>query len=109
MQTDYYLVITTTNSEETAANLAKFAVESRLARSGNIIRNVRSIYSWQGEMCDESECILLLKTGHVKLQILMKKLREAHPYELPQIIAIPIPEGDDDYLRWIWDWVSAEY
>lgn len=108
MRTDYYVVMTTTETETDAVTLAKLAVELRLARCVNIIRNVRSIYSWQGELCDESECLLLMKTGHVKLDDLMETIRKKHPYELPELLAIPIPEGDDDYLRWIWDWVSAE-
>ncbi len=109
MHADYYLVITTVSKETEAVNLAKFAVESRLARCVNIVRSVRSIYSWQGELCDETECMLLFKTGHTKLQLLIEKLRESHPYELPEIIAIPITQGDPDYLRWVWDWISAEY
>ena len=109
MYSDICVVMTTTNSEETAANLARFLVESRLARCVNIIKGVRSIYFWQGELCDESEWLLLIKTGHVKLDTLMKKLREAHPYELPEIISFPISDGDEDYLRWIWDYISAEF
>jgi len=108
MHVDYYLVMTTTETEEDAAKLAKFAVENRLARCVNIIRNTRAIYSWQGEMCDINECMLLIKTGHVKLDELLEKLRVEHPYELPELVAIPMPQGDDDYMRWIWDWVSAE-
>ncbi len=109
MHSDYYLLMTTTPNEEVAVNLARFLVESRLARCVNIQRNIRSIYSWQGDICDEVECLLLIKTGHLKVEELITKLREAHPYELPEIISIPITHGDDDYLRWIWDWVSAEF
>ncbi|MBN1356890.1 divalent-cation tolerance protein CutA [bacterium] len=108
MHPDYYIVLTTAATEEIAASLARMLVEKRLARCVNIIRNVRSIYSWQGEICDESECMMMIKTGHIKLDELMEQLREKHPYELPEILALPIETGDEDFLRWVWDWVSAE-
>lgn len=108
MHSDYYLVMVTFEKEEDAVRIAKLLVESRLARCCNILPGARSIYSWQGELCDERELVMFIKTGSVKLQELMEKIREEHPYELPEIMALPITEGDEDYLRWIWDWVSAE-
>jgi periplasmic divalent cation tolerance protein len=108
MHVDYYLVMTTTETEDIAVQLAKMLVEQRLARCVNIVKGVRSIYSWQGELCDESECMLMIKTGHIKLAELMEMLREEHPYELPEILALPVTEGDEDFFRWVWDWVSAE-
>jgi periplasmic divalent cation tolerance protein len=109
MHYDYYIVVTTVSEETDAVNISKQVIDERLARCVNIIRNIRSIYSWQGETCDESEHLLLIKTGHPKLDELMEKLRSIHPYELPEIIAVPISTGDEDYLRWIWDWISAEF
>ncbi len=108
MHADNYIVMTTVEKEEDAVKLAKMAVELRLARGVNIMRNCRSIYSWQGEMCDETECVLLMKTGSVKLEELMEMIRNNHPYELPEIMAMPLTHGDDDFFRWVWDWVSAE-
>ena len=108
MHADYYVVTTTVATADTAEKIGKMLVSERLAGCVNIIPGVRSIYSWQGELHDEPEWMLKIKTGHVKLQELIERLKEVHPYELPEVIAVPIAEGSEDYLRWIWDWVSAE-
>ena len=108
MHSDYYMVIPTIDDENLAAEIANKMVSQRLARCVNIIPGTRSIYSWQGEICDDQELLMIFKTIHVKLEKLMESIREMHNYELPEIVALPITEGDDDYLRWIFDWTSAE-
>ncbi len=108
MHSDYYMVMTTLDDENLASEIAKEMISRRLARCVNIFPGVRSIYSWQGEICDDQELVMIFKTINVKLEKLMESIREMHKYELPEIVALPITEGDADYLRWIFDWTSAE-
>ena len=65
----------------------------------NIVRNLRSIYSWQGKVEDESEVLMIVKTQKKLFHSLSQKVRELHSYSVPEIIALPIVEGSEDYLE----------
>jgi len=95
------VVFITTSNEDEAAKIARALVEGRLAGCVNIIRNIRSIYTWQGKIEDESEVLMVVKTQKSLFDSLSKKVRELHSYTVPEIIAIPIVEGFEDYLRWL--------
>jgi len=86
---------------ETARRLARLLVEERLAACGNIIERVRSIYRWQGKIEDQPEALLLLKTRSELFEALRKRVVELHPYEVPEIIALPLAAGHPPYLDWI--------
>lgn len=89
--------------EDDAAMIAKVLVESRLAACVNIVKNIRSIYSWQGRIEDDSEVLMLAKTRRELFSMLSDKVRELHGYDVPEIIALPIIDGSEDYLKWIKD------
>lgn len=95
------LVCCTVPDTETASKLAKRLVEQRLAACVNIISGVRSVYEWQGKLCDDAEALLLIKTTTDKLEPLQSFILSEHPYELPEVIAVPIEAGLPAYLDWI--------
>ncbi len=101
---DISIVLVTTGSEEEAAKLGRTLVEEKLAACANIIPRIRSIYSWKGEVYDEQESLMLIKSRTPLFAALKSRIRELHSYEVPEIIAFPISQGLHEYL----DWVVAE-
>jgi len=95
------LVLCTCPDENTAVQLAQTLVEKRLAACVNINGAIRSVYRWQGEIQQDQEALLMIKTtknGWAKLE---QTLLELHPYDVPEIIAVPISAGSKDYLNWV--------
>ena len=99
--TDALLVFTTLPSADKAAELAKALVEERLAACANLLPAVRSIYRWQGKLQDENEVLVLLKTRAEHLERLKLRILELHPYEVPEVLAIPVEAGYQPYLDWL--------
>jgi len=99
--TDALLVFTTLPSAEKAAELGKVLVEERLAACANLIPAVRSIYRWQGKLQDENEVLMLLKTRAENLERLKLRILELHPYEVPEVLAVPVEAGYQPYLEWL--------
>lgn len=95
------VVYITASNEDEAAKIARALVEARLAGCVNIIRNIRSIYSWQGKIEDEPEVLMVVKTRKTLFESLSRKVKELHSYSVPEIIALPIAEGTVDYLKWL--------
>lgn len=95
------VVYMTAPNEEEAAKIAKTLVEERLAGCINIVKNIRSIYSWQGKIEDESEVLMIAKSQRSLFDTLKRRVKELHSYTVPEIIAIPIIEGSEDYLNWL--------
>ena len=90
-------------STAVAETLATGLVEAGLAACVNLLPGVRSIYRWQGKVETADEVMLWAKTSRRHYPALERQLREAHPYELPEIIAVSITTGSDAYLQWIKD------
>jgi periplasmic divalent cation tolerance protein len=99
--TDAVVIFTTCASEEEALSIAKALVEESLAACVNMISPVRSIYRWGGEICDEKEWLLIIKTGRERIEALESKIKSLHSYSIPEIICLPILEGSLDYLEWV--------
>lgn len=99
--TEKIIVLSTCGSEEEARRVAKSLVESRVAACVNILPGVRSIYHWQGEMLDEQEWMLVIKSTRPLFEQLCAGLRKVHSYQVPEAIAIPVVGGHQDYLDWI--------
>jgi periplasmic divalent cation tolerance protein len=95
------LVLSTTDSPELAEKIAAALVEAREAACVNIVPGVRSIYRWEGKVCSESECLLLIKSSAEKFAAIQRRIRLLHSYQIPEIIAVPISEGDPEYLKWL--------
>lgn len=94
------LALSTAPDETCARDLARALVERRLAGCVNWMP-VRSAYRWEGEVREEGEVLLLIKTDRARLDALRRELDERHPYELPELIAVPIGDGSEAYLQWL--------
>ncbi len=101
---DCVLVFITAPDMATAASLARHLVEERLAAGVNLVPGVRSIYRWQGEVHDEPEVQLLLQTRADRVDELARRVSDLHPYDVPEVMALPITAGHGPYL----DWIRAE-
>ena len=99
--TDAYLVITNLPDRESAGRLAHLLVEKRLAACVNILSPCRSVYRWKGKTEDAEEIPMLIKTARDRYAELEAAIRAAHPYELPEIIAVPLAGGLPAYLEWV--------
>jgi len=98
------VVLVTAPTGEPAAAIASRLVEERLAACVNVVAGVRSIYRWEGRVCDDREDLLVIKTGADRLEALTARLKEIHPYEVPEVLALPVEAGAQAYL----DWLTAE-
>jgi periplasmic divalent cation tolerance protein len=101
--TDKTLVLSTTESIDQARRIAEALVDRRLAACVNIIPRITSIYRWKGKVRESEEWLLLIKTTTDAFEGLRAALKELHPYELPECIALAIDDGSEEYLKWISD------
>ncbi len=97
----FYQVFSTVDSKEKAVEIAKVLVNEKFAACVQIYGSGESFYWWEGRVESASEWLILIKTSENKLEALIKKLKEIHPYEVPEIIAHEIKAGNTDYLRWV--------
>jgi periplasmic divalent cation tolerance protein len=95
------VVLSTFPDAEKAAQVARILVEEQLAACVNVIATVRSIYRWQGAIQDDTEALAILKTTAERYSQLAARLAELHPYEVPEIIALPLAGGHPPYLAWL--------
>ena len=98
---DYCLVFTTCNDGSTAEKIATELVTSQTAACVNMINSVKSVYQWENSIETDEEIILVIKTRKSLLDDLEKKLVDIHPYELPELISVPIESGSEKYLNWL--------
>ncbi|MDI6751804.1 MAG: divalent-cation tolerance protein CutA [bacterium] len=97
----YIVVFITASEEEQAKKIAEELVSKRLIACANILPKVSSLFWWQGRICSEKEVLLILKTKEDLLDKVIKTTKELHSYEVPEIIALPIIGGSEEYLEWI--------
>lgn len=95
------LVLCTCPDEDSARQLAGSLVQEKLAACVNIVNPISSIFAWQGRIDTEQESLLLIKTTETAYSELEQAIKQQHPYDVPEIIAIPIQQGSADYLNWI--------
>jgi periplasmic divalent cation tolerance protein len=95
------VVLVTTPTAERAAEIARALVEERLAACGNVVPGIRSVYRWEGKIHDDAEALLVLKTTRERFDALRERVLALHPYEVPEVIALPIEAGSAPYLAWI--------
>ena len=99
--TDCVVVLVTAPGEDVAAGLARALVEERLAACGNIVPGLRSIYRWEGKVCDEAEVLLILKTTADRFDSLRARVVELHPYDVPEVLRLDVQDGHAPYLDWL--------
>ena len=97
----HLLIMCTCPNQDTAQVIADQLVDQALAACVNILPGVTSVYQWQGKRETAQEHLLLIKSANEAYQQLEQAITELHPYELPEVIAVPITQGLDAYLGWI--------
>ena len=101
MTSETLVVLTTCGNDEDAGALARRLVEQRVAACVNAISNVASTYRWKGEVQQDRETLLIIKTTTERLPAVEQTIRALTKYEVPEIIALPVEAGGADYLAWI--------
>ena len=102
------MTICNCSSRDEAREIARGLVESGLAACVNIIANIGSIYRWQGEIVDTSECQLQIKSSPMKREAIKQYIVEHHSNDIPEIINVPISDGNVDYLAWVLETTEVE-
>jgi periplasmic divalent cation tolerance protein len=104
----FAVVLVTAPDTDVAARLGRTLVEERLAACVNVLGGLRSIYRWQGKVCDDAEALMIIKTTRDQFEALQARVTELHPYEVAEVILLPIEAGAPDYLGWLAQQVSPE-
>jgi periplasmic divalent cation tolerance protein len=101
------VVLTTVGTAEDAERIARALVERRLAACVNVVSGVVSVYRWKGEVCRDEERLLVVKTRRERLEALREALVGMHPYEVPELVALPVEAGHAPYLAWLDECVTS--
>ncbi len=102
MEKSPIVVLITVPREEVAIKIATILLEEKAAACVNIVPGVRSLYTWQGKVSDDQELLLICKSRVELFETrLVPAVKSVHPYELPEIVALPIVAGSPEYLDWI--------
>ncbi len=99
--TEGVVIFVTTSSKDEAKAIAEALVSLNLVACANILDSVQSIFRWEGKLCEENEVLMVLKSVKSRLEQVVQKVRQLHSYDLPEIIALPIVGGSEDYLKWV--------
>jgi periplasmic divalent cation tolerance protein len=100
-ETGVRVVLITVPDADTATGLGRALVEARLAACVNVVPGVRSLYRWEGKVQDDAELLLVVKTRADRIAALAARVRELHPSELPEILALSAVGGSEAYLDWV--------
>ena len=98
---DYIQISTTTEHKEDAQNIARKVVEKRLAACAQVIGPITSTYWWEGKIEEKTEWLCVMKSRNGMTDELEKTITDIHPYEVPEIIGVPIVAGSQNYLEWL--------
>jgi periplasmic divalent cation tolerance protein len=101
MHPNFLVVFCTVPNIKIAKKISKTLVEEKLAACSNILPGLKSIYNWQNEIQSDNEYLLIIKTTEEMFEKLEIRIKNIHPYEVPEIIALPIIKGNSEYLNWI--------
>ena len=99
--TPVLVVLSTFPTPDKAAEIARILVEEQLCACVNLVPQVRSIYRWQGAVSEETETLAIIKTTQERYDALATRLIALHPYEVPELIAVPLVGGHAPYLAWV--------
>jgi len=95
------VVLVTAPDAETGAGLGRALVAERLVACVNLVPRVRSIYRWEGQVEEDEEVLLVIKTRADRLAALRERVVALHPYDVPEVVALPVVGGSDAYLDWV--------
>lgn len=98
---DEIIVLITASGNEEAETIARSLVNERLAACVNMVPRIRSVFVWEGKVQDAEETLLIVKSRMPLMDELISRVKALHSYTVPEIIALPIVHGSDDYLQWL--------
>lgn len=101
MSEDQKLIVYVTAPPEKAPDIARALVGRGVAACVNIVPGVRSLYRWKGDICDDGESLLVIKTCRSRFDDLQQLVVDLHPYQVPEIVALPVVCGFQPYLDWL--------
>jgi|SRR5262245_6932195 len=101
MSSAYVIVLTTLPADADAPAFARALVEARLAACVNLLPPMESVYRWQEAIERETERQVIIKTTSPRLDALWQRVRDLHPYDVPEFVVIPIVDGNQAYLKWL--------
>jgi periplasmic divalent cation tolerance protein len=100
-ETTVRAVLTTAPDQDTAQKLARTLVAERLAACVNVMPGVRSVYRWEGEVREDDEVLLIIKTRAGRTEEVAARIKDLHPYDLPEVLVLPAVGGSVPYLDWV--------
>ena len=98
---DIIVVYCTVPSKKIAKDITKLIMKHKLAACVSMIENVKSVFSWDGEICEEKEVLMMIKTRRTNYGKVKLVIEDIHSYSVPEIIALPIVDCSEDYLKWL--------
>lgn len=98
---DIVVIYCTVPNKKLAKEITNVIMKHRLAACVSMIENVRSIFSWEGELCEEKEILMMIKTRRANYGKVKLVIEDLHSYSVPEIIALPIVDCSEDYLKWL--------
>jgi periplasmic divalent cation tolerance protein len=101
MRAEYVVVLTTLPADADGAAFGRSLVDERLAACVNLLAPMDSVYRWEGQVEQERERQVIIKTSRARLSDLWDRVRELHPYEVPEFLVLTIADGNEAYLRWV--------
>jgi len=101
IKSDAVVILVTVPTRDEAQMISQLLVGERKAACVNIVSQIDSIFWWEGKIDSEKECILVVKTKASLLDEVTNMIKQAHSYEVPEVIAMPIIGGNEDYLKWL--------
>ena len=101
MNTEFVLILVTTANNSEAEQISQTLVEKKLIACCNIVSPVSSIFQWKGKIHKETESLMILKSVRTNFEQIVQEVKKLHSYETPEIIALPIMAGSEDYLNWV--------
>lgn len=108
MENQAQVILVTAPSMDDAARLGRTLVAEQLAACANLVPGLRSIYRWQDAIHDDAEVLLIIKTTSALCDRLTQRILELHPYETPEVLALPVVHGSERYLAWLRAQVQTE-
>lgn len=104
---DIVVLLCTVSDADKGAELGQKLVGDGVAACVNVVPGLRSIYRWKGEVCDDPEVLLIIKTQRERMAALAERVEALHPYDTPELIALPVHAGLEAYLGWVRDETKA--
>ena len=98
---DVRVILVTSPDVDSAIILVRRVVQERLAACGNVIPGLTSVYRWEGELQEDPEALIVLKSTQDVVERLKRRVEELHPYDVPEFLVLPVSHGNSAYLRWV--------